>query len=136
MCKFKSCSHVELAPSIAFGRSWLFPDQTAIAEASKTRADLAGSKVRASSAQLTSTCTDESAMIRSNPTAIPLRASDVKLLQAELDKRKNGSAVSPAATTPAPAGSSTLPVPTQAYNAVDAARQERQQKPRNERIGL
>ncbi|WVQ94881.1 hypothetical protein IAU59_001965 [Kwoniella sp. CBS 9459] len=27
-------------------------------------------------------------MIRSNPTAIPLRANDVKLLQAEIDKRK------------------------------------------------
>ncbi|WWC91897.1 uncharacterized protein L201_006846 [Kwoniella dendrophila CBS 6074] len=27
-------------------------------------------------------------MIRSNPTAIPLRANDVKLLQSEIDKRK------------------------------------------------
>ncbi|KAK8853385.1 hypothetical protein IAR55_004089 [Kwoniella newhampshirensis] len=27
-------------------------------------------------------------MIRSNPTAIPLRASDVKLLQIEIDKRR------------------------------------------------
>lgn len=75
-------------------------------------------------------------MIRSNPTAIPLRASDVKLLQAELDKRKNSSAPSPTDTTTAPAVSSALPAPAQAYNAVDAARQERQQKSRNERIGV
>ncbi|WWC72194.1 uncharacterized protein I206_106154 [Kwoniella pini CBS 10737] len=27
-------------------------------------------------------------MIRSNPTAIPLRANDIKLLQSEIDKRK------------------------------------------------
>ncbi|TYJ52908.1 hypothetical protein B9479_006496 [Cryptococcus floricola] len=27
-------------------------------------------------------------MIRSNPTAIPLRASDLKILQVEIDKRK------------------------------------------------
>ncbi|KAK6909104.1 hypothetical protein L486_01238 [Kwoniella mangroviensis CBS 10435] len=27
-------------------------------------------------------------MIRSNPTAIPIRANDIKLLQAEIDKRK------------------------------------------------
>lgn len=75
-------------------------------------------------------------MIRSNPTAIPLRASDVKLLQAELDKRKNGSAPVPTETNTTQAASSTLPVPTQAYNAVEAARQERQQKSRSERIGV
>ncbi|WVW86354.1 hypothetical protein I302_108398 [Kwoniella bestiolae CBS 10118] len=27
-------------------------------------------------------------MIRSNPTAIPIRANDIKLLQSEIDKRK------------------------------------------------
>jgi hypothetical protein len=30
-------------------------------------------------------------MIRSNPTAIPLRASDLKLLQAEIEKRRSDS---------------------------------------------
>ncbi|WVQ84733.1 hypothetical protein IAT38_006890 [Cryptococcus sp. DSM 104549] len=44
-------------------------------------------------------------MIRSNPTAIPLRASDVKLLQAEIDKRKqhaNPSAAGASASAPPP----------------------------------
>ncbi|WVF67282.1 hypothetical protein IAT40_002031 [Kwoniella sp. CBS 6097] len=41
-------------------------------------------------------------MIRSNPTAIPLRAGDVKLLQAEIDKRK----AAREATTTSASGSS------------------------------
>lgn len=74
-------------------------------------------------------------MIRSNPTAIPLRASDVKLLQAELEKRKNSDkAPSPES---APIGQEDLPKGNEInHNAVDAARQERQHKTARERIGF
>lgn len=78
-------------------------------------------------------------MIRPNPTAIPLRASDVKLLQAELDKRKAATTTqtqSPPDEGQAHAGNAKPTQTKQGYDAVEAARLERQQRSAAERIGL
>lgn len=75
-------------------------------------------------------------MIRSNPTAIGLRASDVKHLQAELDKRKATSTTTTSA--PAQAQSTTSGGTTMqgAHNAVEAAKLNKKQQTTAERIGL
>jgi hypothetical protein len=71
-------------------------------------------------------------MIRSNPTAIHLRASDVKHLQAELDKRKP----TISANTNEPTSTSTSAAPMGPHNAVEAAKQGKKQQTTAERIGL
>ncbi|OCF34231.1 hypothetical protein I317_02441 [Kwoniella heveanensis CBS 569] len=60
-------------------------------------------------------------MIRSNPTAIPLRANDVKLLQAEIDKRKAAREAASASASAA-AASSTSGNGTDSSSSVDPAR--------------
>lgn len=86
-------------------------------------------------------------MIRSNPTAIPLRASDLKLLQAELDKRRPAPPPKPqepatGATVPGSAvkgkahGDGPNPRGGEAFNALDERRRERQGQNVAERIGL
>lgn len=81
-------------------------------------------------------------MIRSNPTAIPLRASDVKHLQSELDKRKpTPVTVTTTSTEPTAAGPSTNTLMAkgnngEAFNAVDEAKKDRQGRSLAERIGL
>lgn len=82
-------------------------------------------------------------MIRSNPTAIPLRASDVKLLQAELEKRKASttSDVGTGQPNPSKAPTSSTAQPKQGERAEgrDAAedrRRERQAMTAAERIGM
>nr|ODN80092.1 hypothetical protein L203_05899 [Cryptococcus depauperatus CBS 7841] len=77
-------------------------------------------------------------MIRSNPTAIPLRASDLSSLQAEIDRRKterqdSASSVATAqkeivGQVPSQAGQGTL------GESIGGAEQERRE--RHERIGL
>ena len=81
-----------------------------------------------------------STMIRSNPTAIPLRTSDLKLLQAELDKRRPPpeSSTHPQSQQ-ATGGSSAMAangVNKEAYNAVEEAKKDRQGRTVAERIGL
>jgi len=75
-------------------------------------------------------------MIRSNPTAIPLRASDVKILQTQLEKRKVADQTNPPQLQNASGESDTRKGQETNHDAVDAARQERQQKTARERIGL
>ncbi|ORY31665.1 hypothetical protein BCR39DRAFT_526185 [Naematelia encephala] len=89
-------------------------------------------------------------MIRSNPTAIPLRSSDVKLLQAEIDKRRSASIAPEPIFNSNPAvnsnsnsnskgntGESITPVVVgEGYNAVVQERAERQGLSVAERIGL
>ena len=76
-------------------------------------------------------------MIRANPTAIPLRTSDLKLLQAEIEKRKATS------TEPTSDPQSTQPStstgnaePKEGHNAVEEQKKERQGRTKAERIGL
>jgi hypothetical protein len=68
-------------------------------------------------------------MIRPNPTAIPLRPSDLKHLQAELEKRKT-TQDQPATSNTAPAKK--LPV---GRNVVEEKRTEKQGRSTAERIG-
>jgi len=75
-------------------------------------------------------------MIRSNPTAIPLRSSDIKLLQAELDKRKPAPAPTTAATEAGPSDSMGKVASKEGYNAVEEGKKERQGRSVAERIGL
>ncbi|WVR09596.1 hypothetical protein IAU60_006668 [Kwoniella sp. DSM 27419] len=83
-------------------------------------------------------------MIRSNPTGIPLRATDVKLLQAEIDKRKaereaataeqagTGGGVSDRTQQTAKAGGAGRPGP----DGVTEERRDKQGRSVADRIGL
>ena len=73
-------------------------------------------------------------MIRSNPTAIPLRATDVKILQVELERRKVADKSSTEQT--ATEQTNARKVKDVNYDAVNDAKQDRQQKSARERIGL
>jgi hypothetical protein len=68
-------------------------------------------------------------MIRSNPTAIPLRAADVKLLQAELERRSHAQTEITIERAEAPKNKEAD------YDAVHDAKQDRLQKSTRERIG-
>ena len=77
-------------------------------------------------------------MIRSNPTAIPLRASDLKLLQAELDKRKGNSATAQS-TKPVPGAGKEKEKEKQldaVFNGVEEGKKDRQGRTVAERIGI
>ena len=86
-------------------------------------------------------------MIRSNPTAIPLRASDLKLLQAEIEKRKaapdsssnttsNGNDRANQGGSKAASGGTAAGVGGEGYNAVQEKDKDRQGRTVAERIGL
>lgn len=88
-----------------------------------------------------------STMIRSNPTAIPLRASDLKHLQSELEKRKSLTTNATSAQTQLPATGMTGGKPSgqvhgrsaTSVEPVDGAaetRRERAARSVAERIGL
>lgn len=68
-------------------------------------------------------------MIRPNPTAIPLRPSDLKHLQTELEKRK------PPQGKPRPTASTTTKKTTGGRNVVEEKRVEKQGRSTAERIG-
>jgi hypothetical protein len=83
-------------------------------------------------------------MIRSNPTAIPLRASDLKHLQATIEERQKA-ADTTANSTAAGATSNTLATqdqrgqssaPTQPQSAAEQRKKDRAAMSVNERIGL
>ena len=77
-------------------------------------------------------------MIRPNPTAIPLRASDVKLLQQEIEKRRMESEPSrpdPTATSSKQEKSGERGT-NQGWDAVSSAKEDRRGKTVSERIGL
>lgn len=76
-------------------------------------------------------------MIRSNPTAIPLRASDLKHLQAEIDKRKlerEPSQVSPSGQVVVSRDGAGRNEESRDYGNRDGKQDERRE--RHERIGL
>jgi hypothetical protein len=84
-------------------------------------------------------------MIRSNPTAIPLRASDLKHLQATIEERQKaadananpaaaGATSSNASTTQDGRGQSS--VPSQPRSAAEQRKKDRAAMSVNERIGL
>lgn len=80
-------------------------------------------------------------MIRSNPTAIPLRADDIKHLQAAIKDRKDKEARGNGATMVAdPANtqsaSSARPADTQPYNAAEQRKKDKAAMSVNDRIGL
>ena len=83
-------------------------------------------------------------MIRSNPTAIPLRASDLKLLQAEIERRQGTDAPASAASGEQPAqgqnqlqqGAQKQTSDGQGYNALEDHRKRREGMTAAERIGL
>ncbi|ORX39409.1 hypothetical protein BD324DRAFT_619606 [Kockovaella imperatae] len=83
-------------------------------------------------------------MIRANPTAISLRTSDLKLLQAEIEKRKGSDAPTQTATemqtgqmtSTSKQNGGVNNTDRAGYNAVEEERRERQGRSVAERIGL
>ena len=82
-------------------------------------------------------------MIRSNPTAIPLRPSDLKHLQTEIEKRKAAQAGSGHISSAEAQSTNERPGTAEvgkkdegAFNAVEEGRKERQGRTVAERIGL
>jgi hypothetical protein len=83
-------------------------------------------------------------MIRSNPTAIPLRASDLKHLQATIEERQKAAdttanSTAAGATSSASAtqdGQGQSSAPTQPQSAAEQRKKDRAAMSVNERIGL
>lgn len=80
-------------------------------------------------------------MIRSNPTAIPLRADDIKHLQSAIKQRKEQASEDTGATAQAGAAnnqqpSSNRPGDAQPYNAAEQRRKDKAAMSVNDRIGL
>lgn len=83
-------------------------------------------------------------MIRSNPTAIPLRASDLKHLQETIEQRHKAAdaAVNPTAADLTQSASNTEAErghagdPAQPQSAVEQRKKDKAAMSRNERIGL
>ncbi|WVQ77504.1 hypothetical protein IAR50_007190 [Cryptococcus sp. DSM 104548] len=73
-------------------------------------------------------------MIRSNPTAIPLRASDLKILQVEIDKRKAEREAMEAAANPQQGARDGQEKEVERRENGRSREQERRE--RHERIGL